>query len=316
MYDYPVLGGILRSELPFPELALAAPGAAPTWTLRAGPGEPPACPLVPLGERRVGSERLRLWETPAGQRLEYSHAGTFDLLPGGEVAWYRNAASAPELVRAIVLGPVLALALEAAGCLCLHGSAVAVDGRAIAFLGPKHAGKSTLATALAAAGARLISDDVVPLIPGATTTVRAGVACVRLWDDAARHLRVETLCPTVIPGIKTTVSGFERAVRPEGVTRLAAVYLLSPASPGSAPAVRTPLARPAALVALAHQTKLPDSLVGFRAAGGQLRNAATVVGSTPVYTLQVARDFGALAGVVDQMMDWHAARPALALEVG
>lgn len=315
MFHYPVLGGILRSELPFPELAPAAP-AAPTWTLRAGAGEPPSVPLVPLGERRVGSERLRLWETPAGRRLEYSHAGTFDLLPSGEVTWYGCADSAPELVRAIVLGPVLALALEAEGCLCLHGSAVAVDDRAIAFLGPKHAGKSTLATALTAAGARLISDDVVALVPGAGgTTVRAGVACVRLWDDSALRLRVDALCPTVIRGIKTTASGFERAVRPDGVTRLDAVYLLSPSAPEGEPAVRTPLAGPAALVALAHQTKLPDTLVGLRAAGRQLRSAARVVASTPVYALQVARDFEALPAAVEQVLDWHSA-PALALGMG
>lgn len=310
---YAVLGGVLRSALPFPELPPADAASAPTWTLRVGEGEPPSRPLVCLGERRVGSERLALWRTPDGLRLAYSHAGVFDLATdGAEVVWYGSADAAPELVRAMVLGPVLALAMEARGCLCLHGSAVAVDGRAIVFLGPKHFGKSTLATALVAGGACLVGDDVVAVQPGPPPRVRPGVASVRLWADAARRLRVDTLCDTVIPGIKTTALAFGgRACQAED-TPLAALYLLEPVPPGraGAPVRRAPLVRTAAAVALAHQTKLSDALVGLAGAGRQLRAAAAVAATTPVFTLRVERDFDALPAVVERLLAWHGAPSA------
>ena len=47
------------------------------------------------------------------------------------------------------------------GRVVLHGSAVAVDGAAVAVIGPSGAGKSTTAAALLDLGAELLSDDVV-----------------------------------------------------------------------------------------------------------------------------------------------------------
>ncbi len=45
----------------------------------------------------------------------------------------------------------------------LHASAVAVDGRCVAFCGARGSGKSTLAAALVAAGADFVTDDYAPL---------------------------------------------------------------------------------------------------------------------------------------------------------
>ncbi len=64
-------------------------------------------------------------------------------------------------MRADLLGRVMALAAHADGRLTLHASAVSVAGRAVAFVGPKHAGKSTLALALVRKGARLLTDDTL-----------------------------------------------------------------------------------------------------------------------------------------------------------
>ena len=43
----------------------------------------------------------------------------------------------------------------------LHGSAIAIDGKAYAIVGDSGAGKSTLASAFLKRGYQLLSDDVI-----------------------------------------------------------------------------------------------------------------------------------------------------------
>lgn len=52
-----------------------------------------------------------------------------------------------------------------AGMLCLHCAAFELNGRLIVLAGTNRSGKSTLAAALGAAGARIYCDDMLPLTP-------------------------------------------------------------------------------------------------------------------------------------------------------
>ena len=308
MRDYRAFGGVLRSEIDFPELQIVHGGHAPTWTLVVERGEAPSRELRQVGERLVGIERYKLWRSSEGLRLQYSHAGTFDIsTDGASLVWYYDRDAIPELVRSIVLGPAIALALELSGFLCLHGSAVALDDGAVAFLGPKHFGKSTLATALTAEGARLLGDDLLVVSPGPPACVRPGVASVRLWADMADALPLQTICDTLIPGVKTTATGFSRQAVAALPAQLRDIYVLAPTARESiaSPVMRTRLAPVAAAVALAHQTKLPDSLVGLHAAGSQLATAAAVAKTVPVWTLHILRDVSRLKTVVRQIIDWR-----------
>src|SRR5207248_11124797 len=154
--DYSAFGGVLRSEIEFPELSPAIDCIRPDWIFIVEPGEPARQALVHVGERRVREEHYQLWRSAHGLRLTYSHAGTFDISSdGAQIIWYQRHDAVLELVRSVVLGPAIALALELAGLLCLHASAVALDGAAVAFIGPKHFGKSTIATALTTKGGQL-----------------------------------------------------------------------------------------------------------------------------------------------------------------
>ena len=307
MASYRVFGAVLCSELPFPDLTEVEATTTPRWRLCVSEGVPSSTGIVPLGERRIGPEIYALSRTPLGLRLEYSHAGIFDLAADGSaIVWYRREDALPELVRSIVLGPALALALELAGLLCLHGSAVALGQQAIVFLGPKHHGKSTLATALTAAGAQLVGDDLIAIAPGPPATVRPGVPSVRLWDDAVSALPLGTLCTTVTRGVKTTASGFAERAFTQGDMSIAALYILEPvARHDGAPCIRRRLSAAAAAIGLAHQTKLADSLIGMAAAGAQLAAAARLAVGVPVYTLAPVRDLGRLPAVVEQIMAWH-----------
>lgn len=305
--EYAVFGGVLRSAVALPELP-AISGARPDWTLRISSASPLATPAQVLGQRRPGSETYRLSSIPDGLRLEYSHAGTFDVaMSGSDITWYPSANPDGELVRAIILGPVLALALEAGGSFCLHGSAVAFGDRAIGFIAPKHHGKSTLAVALAAAGARFVGDDTLAISPGEPPLLRPGIGSARLWEDAALQLRVDELCETVITGAKRTASGFPGTrLSPKPMT-LDAVYVLDPQVPtdGEPPVQRVRLGAGAAAVALSHHTKLPDSLVGLRAAGARLRTAVGLASTVPVYSLRIARSFALLPAAIEQLGAWH-----------
>jgi len=308
--DYSVFGGVLRSEIEFPELSLASKGAVPSWTVVVRLGAPPRGEMMSLGARQIGQERYELWRLSSGLRLKYSHAGTFDIAcDGSRIIWYHRQDALPELVRSIVIGPAISLALELSGFLCLHGSAVAIGDEALAFVGPKYHGKSTLATALTAAGARLIGDDLLVVRVGKPATVRPGVASVRLWADMAAALPLGSICDTLMPGVKTTATGFvDRAVTAEP-TALQAIYVLSPVRSGTdIPAARRDLLSPSeATIALAHQTKLPPPLVGLRAAGTQLAACAVVAATVPVWTLHPVRDVARLGSLVSQIIEWSIA---------
>ena len=311
LFHYSVLGGVLKSPIEFPELPAAAP-VHPSWSLEVRETAAAVASAELLGERQLGEEVYRLHRTSAGFRLEYSHAGCFDISPdGARISWAPSPDASLELARSIILGPALAIALEIDGLLCLHGSAVGFATGAVGFLGPKYHGKSTLATALTAAGASLISDDLLAVASGSPPRVLPGVPIVRLWEDAAARLDIERLCNSVIGGVKRTATGFSGRALKAADAPLAAIYLLKPVSSTWGEACeRVRLAGAAAAISLAHQTKLPPSLVGPRMAGQQLRCAAAIAAGVPIYELRIQRDFARLAAAVQAILEWHApARP-------
>lgn len=309
---YHAFGGVLLSDLEFTELLEAPAAGEPQWILKVSESAAPVRDLVPLGSRQLGPETYSLWRSAAGLRLQYSHAGVFDLsADGSEIVWYRQSDALPELVRSIVLGPALALSLELAGFLCLHGSAVVIDEQALVFLGPKYHGKSTLATALTAAGAQLVGDDLIAVSPGPSPMLRPGVPSVRLWDDAVRALSVGAICDTLTRGVKTTASGFAERAITSGELPIAALYVLEPRSPADGfTCARRRLTAAAAAIGLAQQTKLADSLIGMSAAGMQLAAAARLATRVPVWTLFTARDLARLPAIVAQIISWHSESPS------
>jgi hypothetical protein len=99
----------------------------------------------------------------------------------------------------LVLAQVLPLAAVLRGMDVLHASAVAIAGRAVAFLGASGAGKTTLAGRIAARGAPLVTDDVLALdLAGAAVRAHHGGAVARIDPRELRTLTPrerETLGP-------------------------------------------------------------------------------------------------------------------------
>ena len=66
----------------------------------------------------------------------------------------------PGRLKSYLLGSVMSSILRERGIICLHASVVEINGNAVAFAGPKSAGKSTTAAALAKHGASILTDDI------------------------------------------------------------------------------------------------------------------------------------------------------------
>jgi hypothetical protein len=95
-------------------------------------------------------------------KIELEKEGNYRL----EAEWLKEAKSYRDEVDtlcALVARVVKARTLEDMNLLCLHGAAVEIDGSLIIFPNKYRAGKSVLATCLAAAGYRVYSDDVLPI---------------------------------------------------------------------------------------------------------------------------------------------------------
>jgi hypothetical protein len=307
MNSYQVFGGVLRSELEFPELDHAIRGE-PDWTLTVTTAPAPDVPLGdPLGEDKVDQGvMVRSFATPSGFRLVYDDTGVFDVSAGGrDVRWHRPESADLEAGRLDVLGRVLALALHASGWLSLHGSAVTMADGAVAFLAPKGNGKSTLAFALMRGGAALMTDDTVVIGRGVPATVRPGVQSVRLFQDSAAWLSA----PAPIAGtsdVKATFGQLSEDARRLTRAPLAALYLLEsvPAGTIAEPLERQRLEGPEAVFGLLGQTKI-GALLGGAEAPTVFASVVALAEGTAIYKLRVARDYERLGTVVDRLMGWH-----------
>lgn len=126
-------------------------------------------------------------------RLRYPGIATFVVGPDGGVETFPDDDADPAVIDAQLDGPVFGLRQHLRGRLVLHASAVARDGRAVAFLGGRQRGKSTTAFAFLQAGWTLVSDDVLPVeVPDEGPPLAfPGPARVKLWPDTARSLGLD-----------------------------------------------------------------------------------------------------------------------------
>lgn len=101
-----------------------------------------------------------------------------------------------EVARLLFIGGVMTMILTLGGGCVLHGSAVEMDGDAIGFIGAPGAGKSTMAAMACAVGARLITDDVLRVVPRPE-----GWRC----PTGSTQLRLREAASTLVPLLEGTV---------------------------------------------------------------------------------------------------------------
>ena len=307
MPSYSLFGLGVESYRPIPGLSPLTSEHEASVVLR-GPevSDAPLSGLELLGSEEVAPCFIRLWRHDAGYRIEHACAGHYDVVGGGsEIICHLHDGATDATFRLDVLGRLLPLAMQARGWHCLHASAVSVDGNVIAFVAPKGTGKSSLALAMRAAGARIFADDALGIPPDDSLRVSPGVRSLRVNVDTS------ALIPELAWGAREAIDGklvledTDAAAELEHDFELSAIYLVA-STPADAPApvLRERLGLQEALMVLVGQSKLGQLLGGSESVRHLDRSLALAM-RVPVYRLSVARSLDRLPEAAATILGWH-----------
>ena len=182
-------------------------------------------------DKTVEDSELHYWRNEKETGLHWQELGTFLIRAGKEII----IDPAPEVnerdLHPALLGACMAVALHQKGYLILHASAVKVNGKAIAFIGNKGWGKSTIASAFIAQGHQFITDDVLAIsLKDNTPVVYPSFPQLKLCPDAivAMGKDPESL-PRVMPQTSKRQYKLDRDFNCDPVP-LQSVYLLGKAA--------------------------------------------------------------------------------------
>lgn len=213
---YRAFGLRIGCEWELPELVQASPSAPVDVAIRAG-----SHPLKP------SPDESRLWVRVCKTSvfLTWPAVGTFEIRNASEVFVSPYDGVSKSTVRLPLLGAVLGILLHLRGVFTLHASGVSIGGNAVAIVGPKGAGKSTLAASLQQRGHLLLTDDVLAIHDD--MTVAPAFPQVKLHSDSAAAIGLSSsalhvLHRTVPKRALRVPSHFDDRPR-----RLAAVFVLS-----------------------------------------------------------------------------------------
>lgn len=120
--------------------------------------------LVHVQRSADGSADVSIFRTPAGYRMNCFGCIEVEVAPTGRAVTVDARPPATDLdVADVLVSIVFPLVGQLQGRPALHGSAVMIDDRAVAFVGATGAGKSTLAALMSDRGGRLLADDTLLL---------------------------------------------------------------------------------------------------------------------------------------------------------
>lgn len=223
MSFYVAYGLKIHSALPLPELiaseAASTEGEADV-IIRLGRIE--AVPFETNGAARY------IHATAEEVYLFWQGIGLFLVRGGREIVVDPAPDVEERVLRLFVLGTTLAMLLHQRGELVvLHASAVGISGQAVAFVGVKHAGKSTMAAILHKQGHDLVADDILAIDPSRSGPMALpGFPHLKLWPDSVNSLgHVPDTLPQLHPKLEKRgyriANGFSSVAMP-----LRCIYVL------------------------------------------------------------------------------------------
>jgi hypothetical protein len=248
-------------------------------------------------------------EPVAGYRLYARHFGLARLSPDGSSVLCSPPDVEPWRWQRFLVGRILPWAAVLRGLEVFHASAVTVEGRAVAFVGPTGAGKTSLALQLVARGAGFLTDDVLALDRGADGLRAHPGASIAAVRPAERDLIPPETWNRLGSVLGHSEKTYVAVPREESPAPLAALYFLTP-GPGSAvgPLERTdPRLLLSSTFVFGVQT--PERL------RNQLEVCAALARTVPMFSLQVSPATGSrqLADVVERHARATLGAPAAAL---
>lgn len=264
----------------------------------------------------LGGDPFHLWETPSGGRwLEFHRQGPDVLLRfpgfadflvprnGAEIACTPVPGVSEDTVQHLYLNQVLPLAHQAQGGLAVHGSAVAIGGKAVAFIGSSGQGKSTLAASFASHGQPFLTDDGLLLTRhyGAYAAVPSHPS-IRLWSDSEAEL-VPAMAATALP---LGYSPKSRFLAGEGLPHcretlpLAAIYVLG--GGGRCERVSISALKPAAAVLELARYSFHLDIEDRRRLNRHFDDVTLLCQSVPVFELDYPRRYGELDQVREAVL--------------
>lgn len=187
-----------------------------------------------------------------------------------------------EMLPVILAGNVMAAVLMLRGELVLHASAVE-RGRVVALVAGSGGGKSTLAAMACAAGARLVTDDVLRVdTSGGEVTCHRGTGALRLREGS------KALASTTAVADERSADGrhlFGPAHAADELLELDAI-LVPRLGPVDQPLERTELSAKAAFFALSAHPRV-ESWIDPTTSGAHFAKLAELVERVPVAILDV-----------------------------
>lgn len=199
-----------------------------------------------------------------------------------------------------IFGSVLGFAMCVRRATLLHGSVVAINGRAVGLLGVSGAGKSTLAAAFVAAGHAVLADDHLVAAPhGQGYWALPGPPQLRLWPTSLPVLDAEADAPA----FWVDVEGKHHLAPARDAycsvpLPLAAIYILAPRDPARADVAIDKLSPAAALNGLMNQRFCATPLWPTYATE-TLAALSSLAQQTPVHLLYRPNGLDTLPSIVD-----------------
>jgi hypothetical protein len=291
-HHYRAFGLAIASDMALPELVPAPAGPADLVIRIVHTGREFPEPETP-GTFRFG-------DTCAF--LLYPQVGAFRIAAPSLIEVEPRPGVDPGLVAFPLLGPVLALLLQARGSFLLHGSALASgDGASFAFLGDKGAGKSTTAAAFLRAGFALLTDDIIaidglergagrisPAFPQVKLTAAASGALAGADLDARPDVPLVRDKQRFLVG-----SGFAEKAEAPGQ------FFLLTRGPELAMRPLDPKERMKAFLRFSYGTRFGPAAITPTIAARHARQCAGLAHTARAAILTVPHDLGALGKVVD-----------------
>jgi hypothetical protein len=154
MYYHFAYGLTICSSISLPEV-VAVPETKPDVIIRVG--------QIGSYPQRASCSGGYFCLAPGEAFFYWDGVGAFLVRHGQEIIVDPLLGVSEDIIRLPLLGMVLSAVLQQRGILGLHASAIALHGGAVAFLGHKGQGKSTIATTFYARGHALVGDDLVAM---------------------------------------------------------------------------------------------------------------------------------------------------------